>query len=100
MRAFEAACTFSDWRNTRTGERTAGHVSVAGAVPVHAQTQGTWFRAGADAVCSFIRERMLSALPQVPSFCAVENKHEHSPSLYQLSVFSPVDVLEGKMRRA
>jgi hypothetical protein len=54
-------------------------------------------RAIADAVCSFITGRMSLALPQVPTLCVVKND---SPLQYELSVFSPTEVLEGTMRRA
>ncbi len=51
----------------------------------------------ANAICSFIQGRILEALPQAPTLC-----DEASPdSVYpKVSVFSPVPVLPGNLRRA
>ena len=62
-----------------------------------AAKKGVQPRLAADTVCSFIAGKMMSALPTVPTVCAVK---EGGPLQYELSVFSPTDVLEGKMRRA
>jgi hypothetical protein len=53
-------------------------------------------RVSAEAVCSFITGKMMSALPMVPTNCVVKGG---GPLQYELGVFSPTDVLEGKMRR-
>jgi len=62
-----------------------------------AAEKGAQPRLGADTVCSFITSKMMSALPTVPTVCAVK---EGGPIQYELRVFSPTEVLEGKMRRA
>lgn len=56
----------------------------------------------AGALCSFITQRMQSALPQVPTLCTPLTDSDYAVPLHMLSVsvFSPTDVLEGKMRRA
>jgi len=63
----------------------------------HAQKQSIRSRVSADAVCSFVVNKMMSALPQVPTLCVVKQGDQVG---YELSVFSPTEVLEGKMRRA
>jgi S1-C subfamily serine protease len=74
------------------------------AVPTLSQSFAEWAaekgaqpRLGADTVCSFITSKMMSALPTVPTSCFVK---EGGPIQYELRVFSPTEVLEGKMRRA
>jgi hypothetical protein len=47
-------------------------------------------------VCSFVTKEMTSALPQVPTLCVPKSENGVN---FELSVFSPTDVLEGKMRR-
>lgn len=54
--------------------------------------------ASPQAVCSFITERMDSAIPQVPTLCS--GKQDLVPGYYDVNIFSPQDVLEGNMRRA
>ena len=51
----------------------------------------------AKEVCKFVVEEMNAALPQTPTLCAPKDTSSGS---YELSVFSPTDVLEGKLRRA
>lgn len=65
--------------------------------PSKAATAATTKRATADDVCSFITGKLRSAVPQVPSLCVP--KSTVLPA-FELGVFSPTDVLEGKMRRA
>lgn len=62
-----------------------------------AAKEGAQPRVAADTVCSFITSKMMSALPTVPTICFVK---EGGPLQYELRVFSPTEVLEGKMRRA
>jgi len=59
--------------------------------------EGVHSRVSADAVCSFITSKMMSAVPTVPTVCVVKDNY---PFQYVLRVFSPTEVLEGKMRRA
>ena len=59
--------------------------------------EGVHTRVSADTVCSFITSKMMSAVPTVPTVCAVKDNY---PFQYVLRVFSPTEVLEGKMRRA
>ena len=59
--------------------------------------KGALARVSAETVCSFITNKMMSALPTVPTNCFVK---EGGPLRYELRVFSPTEVLEGKMRRA
>jgi hypothetical protein len=54
-------------------------------------------RASAEEVCSYITGRIRSEVPQIPTSCAVKRADSF---VFELSVFSPTDVLEGKMRRA
>lgn len=74
------------------------------AAPTMSQSFAEWTakkaaqpRVAADTVCSFITSKMMSALPTVPTVCVVK---EDGPLQYELRVFSPTEVLEGKMRRA
>jgi hypothetical protein len=53
--------------------------------------------ASPQAVCSYITGKMIPGLPQVPTLCSAK---ETAPSWYDVSVFSPTDVLEHGMRRA
>jgi Trypsin-like peptidase domain len=55
--------------------------------------------AGAEDLCSFITHKMQLALPQVPTLCTPVAPYV-LPGGSVVSVFSPTDVLEGKMRRA
>src|SRR5271165_1695121 len=59
--------------------------------------EGVHTRVSADTVCSFITSKMMSAVPTVPTVCAVKDNY---PFQYVLRIFSPTEVLEGKMRRA
>ncbi len=65
---------------------------------------GTVPPVNAEALCSFITGKMQSALPQVPTLCAPVTEAAGDqyalPSALIVSVFSPTDVLEGKLRRA
>jgi hypothetical protein len=54
-------------------------------------------KASAEDVCSFITGKVRAAIPQVPTMCVPKNTDLNG---YELSVFSPTDVLEGKLRRA
>jgi hypothetical protein len=62
-------------------------------------------RADAATLCSFITQRMQPALPEVPTFCSAVTP-DAGEYLYALpgnlvvNVFSPTNVLEGRMRRA
>jgi Trypsin-like peptidase domain len=74
------------------------------AAPTLSQSFATWTaqkgvqaRVSAEMVCSFIINKMMSALPAVPTNCFVK---EGGSVRYELRVFSPTEVLEGKMRRA
>ena len=52
--------------------------------------------ASPQAVCSYITGKMIPGLPQVPTLCSAK---EDAPGWYEISVFSPTDVLEHGMRR-
>jgi hypothetical protein len=61
-------------------------------------------RPDTNALCAFITSKMQSALPQVPTLCAPVTEAAGDPLVAPgtliVSVFSPTNVLEGKMRRA
>src|SRR5271155_4273244 len=78
--------------------------SLAGAL---AQTRGNpaaatsdSARPSADDVCAFMSKEMAAAVPQVPTLCSPTGNDRYAGIRYEFSVFSPTDVLEGKMRRA
>jgi hypothetical protein len=80
-----------------------GFAGAMGNVP-YAAAQGSQQRqstivtpASPQAVCAFISGKMQSALPQVPTLCS--GKQEVS-GYYDISIFSPKDVLETDMRRS
>ena len=74
-----------------------GGVHHAGA-QVPQQKQSAIVRpASPQAVCAFISGQMQSALPQLPTLCSGK---QEVPGYYDITVFSPKDVLEGDMRRA
>ena len=69
-------------------------VSVSGKAPSKRPVAGS----NADDVCSFIVGKIRQAVPEVSTMCHVG---EASKDLrYDVTVFSTVDVLQGKLRRA
>jgi hypothetical protein len=70
---------------------------VGGDFAARAQKRPPPSLATPTAVCSFIAQEMAASVPQVPTMCAPKSADALQ---YELSVFSPTDVLEGKMRRA
>jgi hypothetical protein len=62
------------------------------------QRQSSLSPASPQAVCSFITSHMTSALPQVPTLCYA--KLDKLDGIYDISIVSSNDVLEGNLRRA
>jgi hypothetical protein len=91
---------FSDGGKVEATETThdSGRVTIEISVSEQATSKTPVARSNADDVCSFIVGKIRQALPDVPTICHVG---ETSNSLrYDVTVFSTVDVLQGKLRRA
>lgn len=54
-------------------------------------------KASPEDVCSFVTSKVRAAVPQVPILCVSKKSDLNG---YVFDVFSPTDVLEGKLRRA
>ena len=67
------------------------------AVAQRHQKQAKTSPASPQAICAYITGKMIPGLPQVPTLCSAK---ETAPDWYEISVFSPTDVLEHGMRRA
>lgn len=76
----------------------SGQVTIRVSVDAKAPLTKPVAMSSADDVCSFIVGKIRQAVPDVPTMCHIG---ETSNSLrYDVTVFSTVDVLQGKLRRA
>jgi hypothetical protein len=90
---------FSDGGKVKATETTNDSSGATIKVSVSAKATSKTPVAGpnADDVCSFIVGKIRQAVPDVPTMCHVkETSSRHS---YDVTVFSTVDVLQGKLRR-
>ena len=91
---------FSDGGKVKATETTndSGGAIIKVSVSAKATSKKPVAGADADDVCSFIVGKIRQAVPDVPTMCHVgETSNSRS---YDVTVFSTVDVLQGKLRRA
>lgn len=91
---------FSDGGKVKATEtiNDSGGATIKVSVSAKARSKKPVAGPNADDVCSFIVGKIRQAVPDVPTMCHVgETSNSRS---YQVSVFSTVDVLQGKLRRA
>lgn len=77
----------------------SGGATIKVSVSAKATSKKPAAESNADDVCSFIVGKLRQAVPDVPSMCHV-GETSSNLSYYDITVFSTVDVLHGKLRRA
>jgi hypothetical protein len=91
---------FSDGGTVKATETTndSGGATIKVSVSAKATSKKPVAGANADDVCSFIVGKIRQAVPDVPTMCHVGETS--NSRRYDVTVFSTVDVLQGKLRRA
>jgi hypothetical protein len=91
---------FSDGGKVKATETTndSGGTTIKVSVSAKATSKKPVAGPDADDVCSFIVGKIRQAVPDVPTMCHVGETS--SKRRYDVTVFSTVDALQGKLRRA